>query len=185
MGMKIVVGITGSSGAAYAVDLLKQCPEKKFLIVSSWGKVLLRDELNMNEKDLKPLVTQTFSDDDLTAPTASGSNYFDAYVIIPASTSTIGKIASGFGDTLITRTAQVALKERYKLIICVRETPMSTLTLRQCADLSAQGAVIMPISPPMYFVPRSVDEYIRAFTSKVLHQLGIRGDDGWRATDLE
>lgn len=185
MGLKIVVGITGSSGAVYAVDLLKKFPEKKFLVVSSWGKVLLRDELKMSEKDLKPFVTQTFSDDDLTAPMASGSNYFDAYVIIPASTSTIGKIASGFGDTLITRTAQVALKERYKLILCVRETPMSTLSLRQCADLSAQGAIIMPISPPMYFVPATVDEYVNAFTVKVLHQLGVRQLDGWRANDFE
>jgi 4-hydroxy-3-polyprenylbenzoate decarboxylase len=185
MDMKIVVGITGSSGAVYARDFLHKCPDRKFLVVSSWGKVLLRDELNIGEKDLLPYVTRSFSDDDLTAPMASGSNAFDAFVIIPASTSTIGKIASGLGDTLITRTAQVALKERYKLIICVRETPMSTLSLRQCADLSAQGAVIMPISPPLYFVPRSVDDYVHAFTEKVLHQLGVQSGKGWRGEEFE
>ncbi|MBM2840553.1 MAG: 3-octaprenyl-4-hydroxybenzoate carboxy-lyase [Bacteroidetes bacterium] len=182
--MKIVVGITGSSGAVYALDFLKKCEADKYLIVSSWGKVLLHDELNMGEKDLKPFVKRSFSDDDLTAPMASGSNHFDAFVIIPASTSTIGKIASGLGDTLITRTAQVCLKERYKLIICVRETPMSTLSLEQCAKLSSYGAVIMPISPPLYFVPKSVDEYIGAFTDKVLGQLGIRSGKGWRAEEL-
>lgn len=182
--MKIVVGITGSSGAVYALDFLKKCEADKYLIVSSWGKVLLHDELNMGEKDLKPFVKRSFSDDDLTAPMASGSNHFDAFVIIPASTSTIGKIASGLGDTLITRTAQVCLKERYKLIICVRETPMSTLSLEQCAKLSSYGAVIMPISPPLYFVPKSVDEYIGAFTDKVLGQLGIRSGKGWRADEL-
>jgi len=183
--MKLAVAITGSSGAAYAVDFLKRCPPKKFLIVSSWGKVLLRDELSMSEKDLHGFVTRAFSDDDLSAPLASGSNAIDAFVIIPASTSTVGKIASGIGDTLITRTAQVCLKERYKLILCVRETPMSTLTLEQCARLSAQGAVIMPISPPLYFRPQSLDELVGAFTDKILAQIGVRTGRAWRAEELE
>ena len=183
--MKIVVGITGSSGAVYALDFLKKCPADKYLVVSSWGKVLLRDELNMSDKDLKPYIKKQFSDDDLTAPMASGSNHFDAFVILPASTSTIGKIASGLGDTLITRTAQVCLKERYKLVICVRETPLSTLTLEQCAKLSGYGAIIMPISSPLYFVPKSVDEYVGAFTDKVMGQLGIRSAKGWRAEEFE
>lgn len=178
--MKIIVGITGSSGAVYALDFLKKCPSDKYLVVSSWGKVLLRDELNMSEKDLKPLVKKIFSDDDLAAPIASGSNHFDAFVILPASTSTIGKIASGIGDTLITRAAQVCLKERYKLIICVRETPMSTLSLEQCARLSGYGAIIMPISPPMYFVPKTVDEYVGGYTDKVLSQVGLGSQRGWR-----
>jgi 4-hydroxy-3-polyprenylbenzoate decarboxylase len=183
--MRIVLGITGSSGAVYALDFLKTCQETKFLVVSSWGKVLLRDELHMSEKDLKPYVKKIFSDDDLTAPLASGSNRFDAYVILPASTSTVGRIASGIGDTLITRTAQVALKERFKLIVCVRETPMSTLALEQCARLSSYGAIVMPISPPMYFVPKTVDEYVGAFTNKVLQQLGLRSGKGWREEELE
>jgi flavin prenyltransferase len=183
--VKIVVGITGSSGAVYARDFLQKCPEKKYLIVSSWGKVLLRDELGIGEKDLKPHVERIFSDDDLTAPMASGSNTFDAFVILPASTSTIGKIASGLGDTLITRTAQVCLKERYRLIVCVRETPLSTLTLEQCARLSSYGAIIMPISPPLYFVPDTVDRYVGAFTDKLLGQLGLRTATGWRSEEFE
>ncbi len=182
--MKIVVGITGSSGAVYALDFLKKCPDSKYLIVSKWGKVLLKDELGMSEKDLAPFVKRSFSDDDLTAPPASGSNRFDAYVILPASTSTIGKIASGLGDTLITRTAQVCLKERIPLIICVRETPLSTLTLEQCARLSGYGATIMPISPPLYFVPDTVEKYVGAFTDKVLGQIGVRTSPGWREEEF-
>lgn len=182
--MKLVVGITGSSGAVYALDFLKKCTGSKFLVVSKWGKVLLRDELGMGEKELAPYVIRSFSDDDLTAPPASGSNPFDAFVIIPASTSTIGRIASGIGDTLITRTAQVCLKERRRLIICVRETPLSTLTLEQCARLSGYGAAIMPISPPMYFVPKTVDEYVGAFTDKVLAQLGMDAGPGWRSDEF-
>ena len=183
--MKIVVGITGSSGAVYALDFLKKCPPKKFLITSAWGKVLLRDELKMGEKDLLPFVDRVYSDDDLTAPMASGSNVLDACVILPASTSTVGKIASGIGDTLITRTAQVCLKERFPLILCIRETPLSTLTLEQCARLSGYGAVIMPISSPLYFVPETVGEYVGAFNDKVLAQLGVTNSRGWRREELE
>jgi 4-hydroxy-3-polyprenylbenzoate decarboxylase len=183
--MKTVVGITGSSGAIYALDFLRKCPGQKYLIVSSWGKVLLRDELKLGVKDLEPYVARIFSDDDLTAPMASGSNPFDAYVVIPASTSTVGKIASGIGETLITRTAQVCLKERYRMVLCVRETPLSTLTLEQCARLSGYGAVVMPISPPLYFVPGSVEEYVGAFTDKLLGQIGARTAKGWRAEEFE
>lgn len=183
--MRVVVGITGSSGAVYAVDFLKHCPGDKFLVVSKWGKALLKDEMNMTEKQLQPLVNRLFQNDDLTAALASGSNRFDAYVILPCSTSTLGKIASGIGDTLITRTAQVALKERFRLVICLRETPMSTIALEQAAKLSQAGAVIMPISPPLYFVPKTVDEYVSGFTDKLLGVLGLRESKGWRAEELE
>jgi flavin prenyltransferase len=183
--MRIVVGITGSSGALFALDFLKKCQSDKFLIISKWGKALLRDELGIMEKDLQPYCKKQFSNDDLSAPTASGSNKFDAFVIIPCSTSTIGKIASGIGDTLITRTAQVALKERYKLVICVRETPLSTITLEQCAKLSREGAFIMPISPPLYFHPNSVNDYTSAFTGRLLNILNLGSSRGWRAEELE
>ncbi len=183
--MKIVVGITGSSGAVFAQRFLQTCEADKFLIVSKWGKALLKDELGITEKDLLPFVKRQFSDDDLTAPTASGSNRIDAFVIVPCSTSTIGKIASGIGDTLITRTAQVALKERSKLILCVRETPLSTVTLEQCARLSRDGVIIMPISPALYYVPKTVDEYIDTYVDKLLSVVGVREARGWRSEDLE
>jgi flavin prenyltransferase len=183
--MRIVIGITGSSGAVYAREFIRKCEADKYLVVSKWGKVLLKDELGLAVKDLLPDVKKEFSDDDLTAPIASGSNSIDAVVILPCSTSTLGKIASGIGDTLITRTAQVALKERFKLVLCVRETPLSTLSLEQCARLSRDGAIIMPISPPMYFVPKSVDEFISAYVDKVLCVVGHRSTQGWRAEELE
>jgi 4-hydroxy-3-polyprenylbenzoate decarboxylase len=183
--MRIVVGITGSSGAVYAERFLRECTEDKFLVVSKWGRILLKDELGISDKELLPYVKRQFSDDDLSAPFASGSNYFDAYVILPCSTSTLGKIASGIGDTLITRTAQVALKERFKLVLCIRETPLSTLTIDQCSILSHSGAIVMPISSPLYFVPKTVDEYVGAFTDKLMGVIGVRKSKGWRAEDLE
>lgn len=183
--MRVVLGITGSSGAIYAREFLKRCTAEKFLIVSKWGKVLLKDELGITDKDLQQYVKRQFSDDDLTSPLASGSNHIDAYVVLPCSTSTLGKIASGIGDTLITRTAQVALKERYQLVLCIRETPLSTVSLEQCARLSRDGVVIMPISSPLYFVPQSVDEYVQAFVEKVLGVIGLRQSKGWRSEELE
>ena len=153
--------------------------------MSKWGKVLLKDELGISDSDLAPFIKRQYSDDDLTAPMASGTNRFDACVILPCSTSTLGKIASGIGDTLITRTAQVAMKERYKLILCVRETPLSTVTLEQCAKLSRDGVMIMPISPPMYFVPKTVDEYVGAFVEKLLGVAGVGTPQGWRSEELE
>lgn len=183
--MRIVVCITGSSGALYAESYLKKSKSDKYLVVSKWGRALLKDELGISEKDLLPYVKKQFSDDDLTAPVASGSNRFDACVILPCSTSTLGKIASGIGDTLVTRTAQVALKERFQLVLCVRETPLSTITLEQSATLSRAGAIVMPISPPLYFAPKTVDEYVSAFTDKLMAVLGEGTSRGWRSGELE
>jgi 4-hydroxy-3-polyprenylbenzoate decarboxylase len=183
--LKIIVCITGSSGAVYAKAFLEKCTAHKFLIVSKWGKVLLKEELGISENALLPFVKNSFPDDDLTAPTSSGSNKFDACVILPCSASTVGKIASGIGDTLITRTAQVALKQRYRLVLCIRETPLSTITLEQCAKLSHDGAVIMPISPAMYLKPGSLNDLVNDFTDKLLGVLGIGEPAGWRSGELE
>jgi len=183
--MRIAIGITGSSGAVYAVEFVKQCEADKYLVLSKWGRSVLKDEMNLTERDLQPHVKKIFSNDDLHAPLASGSNHIDAYIIIPCTTSTLGKIASGIGDSLITRTAQVALKERYKIILCIRETPLSSLALEQCLKLSRDGVIIMPISPPLYFLPKTVDEYVHGFVDKVLGVLGLRESKGWRAEELE
>jgi 4-hydroxy-3-polyprenylbenzoate decarboxylase len=184
---RIAVGITGSSGAVYAVDFLKRYPHDKFVVMSKWGKAVMKDEMQMQDPlaELVPYYKRAFADTDLTAPLASGTTSLDAFVIIPATTSTIGKIACGIGDTLITRTAAVCLKERYKMIICVRETPLSTITLEQLAKLSALGVIIMPISPPLYFIPKTVEEYVQGFVNKVLHQCGVDAGTGWRAEDME
>lgn len=184
---RIVIGITGSSGAVYAMDFLRRCPHDKFVVISKWGKAVMKDELALADPaaSVVPYCKKIFADTDLTAPIASGTNHVDAMVIIPASTSTIGKIASGIGDTLITRAAAVCLKERIKLMLCVRETPLSTITLRQCAELSAEGAIIMPISPPLYFVPTTVEEYVQGFVNKVLAHVGVEAGKGWRAEELE
>lgn len=184
---RIAIGVTGSSGSVYALDFLQRYPHDKFLVVSKWGRAVVKDELGFDDPvaELGKYVKKVFLDTDLTAPLASGTNGIDAFVLLPCSTSTIGKIASGIGDTLITRTAAVCLKERRKLVICLRETPLSTITLEQCAMLSREGAIIMPISPPLYFVPETVEEYVAGFVDKVLQHVGVNLSKGWRSEELD
>src|SRR3989344_5457099 len=127
--MRIVVGITGASGAIFGVEFLRRCPAEKHLILTKWGRYTLKEETGLTEHHLAEHVKKTFSDDDLAAPFSSGATPFDAMIILPCSASTMSKIACGIGDTLITRAAAVALKERRKLIVGLRETPLSTIHL--------------------------------------------------------
>jgi 4-hydroxy-3-polyprenylbenzoate decarboxylase len=130
-------------------------------------------------------VKRVFADSDLAAPFSSGSNRYDALVVIPCSVSTLAKIASGIADTLITRAAQVALKERMRMVLCVRETPLSSIALENALKLSREGVVIMPVSPPWYAGPKSLDDLVAGFTGKVLALLGERAGPGWREEELE
>jgi len=184
--MRVVVGMTGASGFAFGVDFLRRCPvEEKYLILSKWGRYTLKEETGLTEHHLAEHVKKTFSDDDLAAPFSSGSTPFDAMVILPCSASTMSKIACGIADTLITRAASVALKERRKLIVCLRETPLSTIHLEQAAKLSQAGAIVMPLAPPFYHRPQTIDEMVEQFTSKVLSLLGFETQLAWKPEALE
>ena len=183
--MRIIIGITGASGAMFGVEFLRRCPGEKFLILTKWGRYVLKEETGLTEHHLAEHVKRSFSDDDLAAPFSSGSTPFDALVILPCSISTMAKIACGLGDTLLTRTAQVALKERRRLIIGLRETPLSTISLEQAYKLSQAGAIVMPISPPFYHHPRSIEELAEHFTGKVLGLLGLEPALAWKPEALE
>lgn len=182
---RYLIGVTGASGAAFAVDFVTRCPGDKYLVLSDWGRQVLHAETGMKPSDLEPHVRAIFPDADLAAPFASGSNRYDAYVVLPCSTSTLAKMAAGIADTLITRAAAVALKERMRLVLCVRETPWSTIALRNALALSRAGAVVMPVSPPWYRAPASLEDAVRGFTDKVLGVLGEPAGPGWREADLE
>jgi 4-hydroxy-3-polyprenylbenzoate decarboxylase len=182
---RVVVGMTGASGAIYGVDFLRRFEGEKHLVLSKWAKMVLHTECGLTEKDLEPHVSAIFPDHDLSAPFASGSVRHDACLLLPASASTVGKIAAGIGDTLITRAAQVALKERMPLIVGVRETPLSTITLRALHELSLAGAIVFPLSPPWYGVPKSLDELVGATTNKLLRLVGVDVGGGWREDELE
>lgn len=154
-------------------------------MVSKWGLQVLQHEMGMSLAELEPLVDGVFMDDDLAAPFSSGSNRYDALVLLPCSISTLGKIASGIADTLITRAAQVALKEHIRLVIGVRETPLSSIALENALKLSREGVVIMPVSPPWYKNPESMDDVVNGFVDKVLPIVGVPVKGGWRSDLLE
>ena len=183
--MRIVVGMTGASGAMFGVEFLGRCPGEKYLIVTKWVRYVLKEETGLTEHHLAEHVKKSFSEEDLSAPFASGSTPFDALVILPCSVTTMAKIACGIGDTLLTRAAEVALKERRQLILCVRETPLSTIALEQAHRLSLAGAIVMPISPPFYHKPQTIDEMVSHFTDKVLGLLGVETPLAWKAEALE
>ncbi len=182
---RYLIGMTGASGAIYGVDFVKRCPGEKFLILSDWARHVLHAELSMKPRDLEPHVKRMFRDDDLAAPFSSGSNRYDAFVIMPCSVSTLAKISAGIADTLITRAAAVALKERMRLVLCVRETPLSSIALENALKLSREGVVIMPVSPPWYREPADLTQLVGGFTDKVLSLLGEPSGERWREGDLE
>ena len=183
--MRTIIGFTGASGAAYGVDFLRRCPDEKYAIFSKWGKRVLHEELGLKVEEVSNWATKTFDDWDLAAPFSSGSNHFDSLVIIPCSVSTLSKIANGIADTLITRIAQVALKERRRLVIALRETPLSSIALENALKLSREGAIIMPISPPHYINADTVKDLIEGYVDKVLNVIGVQTAKGWKYEELE
>ena len=141
--------------------------------------------MGLKPSNLAAHVKRVYLDRDLAAPFASGTNRYAAFVIVPCSVSTLAKIAAGIADTLVTRAAAVALKEHIRLVLCVRETPLSSIALRNALRLARAGATIMPVSPPWYRNPTSVAEVVQGFTDKLLFLLGEDGGRGWRDDELE
>ena len=182
---RYLIGMTGASGSAFGIDFVKRCPGEKYLVLSDWARQVMHSETGTKPSALEPFVKRVFADTDLAAPFASGSNRYDAFVVLPCSVSTLAKIAVGIADTLITRAAQVALKERMRMVLCVRETPLSSIALENALKLSREGVVIMPISPPWYQDPKSLDDLVSGFTNKVLALLGEDSGPGWREPELE
>lgn len=183
--MRIVVGISGASGAIFGYEFLRRCPaEEKYVVVSDWGRHMLATEAGVTLDALKTQARKVYTQEDLASPLASGSNAFDAMVVIPCSVATLGKIAGGIADTLLTRTAEVALKERRRLVLCVRESPLSTVALENALKLSRDGVIVMPISPPFYTQPKTVEDVVRSFADKVNATLGLPTAPGWRADAL-
>ncbi len=172
-----VIAITGASGARYGVRLLQALCDagwKIRLIVTGAGAINLDLECGISPAELAsdPAVTLE-GNDNVAARSGSGSARFDAYVICPASGTTIGKIATGISDNLATRSALVAMKERRKLILVPREAPYSTPHLRAMADLSAWGVVILPASPGFYNAPESIEDLVDFVVARILDQLNV------------
>jgi flavin prenyltransferase len=177
--MRTILGITGASGIAFTLDLLKKLEGEIFVVASNWGEKLLKHEAATTLENLKNDRIKIFKDTDLEAPLASGSFNIDQMIILPCSAGTLNKIACGISDTLLTRAAMVTLKQKRKLILCLRETPLSTQTLRNACNLSEDGALIMPLMPPFYHNPLTIEAILEAFSWRVMQSAGLNAPQLW------
>ncbi len=177
--MKILIAITGASGIPIAIEFMKVLRNKNIethLILSQTAKTVLNYESEVKREDLHNLVTTNYECEDFTAPPASGSYLYDAMVIIPCTMKTLAAIANGYADNLISRAADVSIKENRKLILVVRESPLSAIHLENMLKLARLGVIISPPIPSFYIKPQSIHELIYHTIGRILDQLGISID---------
>jgi 4-hydroxy-3-polyprenylbenzoate decarboxylase len=199
------MGISGASGAAYALRLLEQflvAGAEVHLVVTDYGRRLLFDEArvtHVNFESLCPTVADAGAaqrlvihpNKDVGAVIASGSFRHDGMVVMPCSSTSLGAIATGSGSNLLTRAAMVTLKERRPLIVCHRETPLSLIDIENMRQLTLAGGIVCPTNPGFYLHPRSVDDLVDFMVGKVLdllkieHGLSTRYEPGVTAADRD
>jgi len=186
--MELSIGISGASGAPYAVRLLQvldEIPEitKIHLVISTNGFILLKQEMaiSLSEKNFKVNQLLGHNSDKIRfydnmnfySPIASGSYPTDGMIVIPCSTGTLGAIASGASTNLIQRGAEVVLKERKRLVLVIRETPLSLIHLENCSRITQAGGVILPAAPGFYHRPTEISELIDFVVARVLDQFQL------------
>jgi flavin prenyltransferase len=175
--LKIIVSITGSSGSIYA----KQFIEKLDLYRSKFEDIALvfsTNAISIWQEELGPfspgdLPFRSYDRKDFTAPFASGSAKWDALVVCPCSMGTLGRIANGISDDLITRTADVILKERRKLILVTREAPLNLIHIENMKKITLAGGIICPASPSFYSKPKSIEEVVNTVIDRIFDLLDI------------
>jgi 4-hydroxy-3-polyprenylbenzoate decarboxylase len=172
--MKILVAITGASGALYAqrlLDNLDPAQHEIHVVQSNYAQVVLAKELPGGLR--LPAGTKTHNLKSMNAPFASGSNPPDAMVVIPCTMGTLGRIAHGFSEDVLLRAADVTLKEKRKLILVPRETPLSLVHVKNFELLLQAGAIILPANPSFYHNPTTIESVIDTVVSRVLDHLGV------------
>lgn len=186
--MRLVIGISGASGAIYGVRLLEALHGRPgietLLVVSDTARTILPQETGHPLAEVQALASRCFDNDDLGAAIASGSFRVDGMVVAPCSIKTLSALANSYADTLIARAGDVALKERRRLILLVRETPLHAGHLRLMLALAELGAVILPPVPAFYARPATIDDMVNHTIGRVLDHLGLEHDlyrpwQGW------
>lgn len=181
---KIIIGITGASGSIYAIDLLKKLNQIKnietYLVMSPWAKENIKVETNYCLSDIKSLANHNLNFNNLGSTIASGSFKTDGMVIVPASMKTCAAISIGYTDNLLTRAADVMIKEQRKLIIVPRETPLSRIHLENLTHLAKLGVQIIPPMPAFYNNPQTIKDLIEQQTMRIIDSLGIDSKFGTR-----
>ncbi len=175
----VLVAITGASGVALAVILLRQLKKKGLeteLIITKVAEKIITIETDYKVDEIIELSDKYYDVDDLTAGPASGSYNNNIMVIIPCSMKTLAAIANGYADNLITRAADVVIKERRKLILVVRESPFSAIHLENMLKLSRLGVIIAPPIPSYYIKPKSINDLNEYFVGRILDHIGVDSD---------
>jgi len=175
-GGRLIVGITGASGSIYGVrivEMLQKTDVESHLVLSKWGARTLIHETSYTLEQVQRMATHSYASQDQGAPISSGSFVTSGMVVCPCSVRTLAAIAHGYGDNLIHRAADVVLKERRKLVLVVREAPLSEVHLENMLKLSRMGAVIFPPTPAFYHHPQSIEEIVDQTAMRVLDQFGI------------
>jgi len=188
-----VIGITGASGSIYGVRLIHELVSRKHhvdVVITNAGKKVMEEELGISgSKEIKNLLVspknvqiRIWENDDFTAPFMSGSNAYEAVIIIPCSVGKLAAIANGISGNLLERTADVALKEKRPLLLVVRETPLSLIHLENMVKVVKAGALVLPAMPAFYHHPKTIDDMVNFIVGKVLNLLRIDHNllKGWR-----
>ena len=177
---KVVIGISGASGAVYGIRMLQILRSLELaethLVVSRAGRATIHDETDYTAKQVVDMADVTYDNADMTAAIASGSFRTDAVVVAPCSIKTLSGIANSYDDTLMVRAADVALKERRPTVLLVRETPLHRGHIRLMAEASEAGAIIMPPMPAFYTRPTSLDQVIDHTVQRTLDLIDIQVD---------
>ncbi|MBA4541296.1 UbiX family flavin prenyltransferase [Thermoactinomyces daqus] len=174
--MRIILGMSGATGAIFGVrtlQLLKEAGVETHLVLSPWAAATIRLETPYSVKDVEKLADYTYSYKDQAAKISSGSFQVDGMIVAPCSMKTLASIRIGLADNLLTRAADVILKERKKLLLMTRETPLSTIHLENMLELSRMGAVIFPPMPAFYNLPKNLDDLVDHIAFRALDQFGI------------
>ena len=174
--MRVVVGISGASGAVYGITVLKylkQCQIEGHLILSRWARRTIEVETDYTVEQVMELAHCCYPEDDMAAVVASGSFNHQGMIIAPCSMKTLAAIASGYSDNLISRAADVAIKERRRLVLLPREAPLSPIHLENMLKLSRIGVVLMPPMPAFYHRPETVQEIVNHSAGRALELIGV------------
>ncbi|MFK8843661.1 non-oxidative hydroxyarylic acid decarboxylases subunit B [Streptomyces sp. Ac-502] len=175
--MRLIIGMTGATGAVFGVRLLEnlqQLPEvETHLVCSRWARSTIELETGRSAREIAALADHVHAPEDQGAPIASGSFRVDGMVIVPCSMKTLAGIRTGYADGLVARAADVVLKERRRLVLVPRETPLSEIHLENMLALARMGAQIVPPVPAFYNRPQNVDDIVDHITARVLDQFGL------------
>lgn len=177
MKKKFVIAVTGASGAIYGVRLLEELKNEAdietHLVVSNAGLLNLSTELGMSRAEIGALADVSYSDKDIGAAIASGSNSTDAMIVAPCSMRTLAGVATGMAGSLITRAADVVLKERRRLVLLTREAPLNLVHLRNMTTVTEMGGVIFPPVPAFYLELESIEAMVDQTVARVLDLVGV------------